>query len=108
MPTVDPVSDESDHGKSDFVNKPITTMKMSTNDIRQELRLLFVEAVQRKLTHIDVRSGELSKRVNAQNQMPQVCSAMRSLMSEGDEILETPPKGNGSRLVVRFKIPRPV
>ena len=63
--------------------------------------------MQRELPHLDVCLGELNKRVGGQNQMMQVCSAMRSLMRDGDETLESPPKGNGSRLVIRYKIPRP-
>ncbi len=50
-----------------------------------------------------VRSGEIHKRLNMSSAMPTVCSAMRSL--DGNykyEIIEEPPKGNGSRLVFKY------
>lgn len=92
---------------SEGVDQPQTLAKLTTDDFRKALSLLFVEATQRGLLHLDVRSGELNKHVGGQNQMPQVCSAMRSLMRDGDETLQHPLKGNGSRLVIRYKIPRP-
>lgn len=107
MPT-DEKPDEQDHlPVPELVGQPQSSVKITTDDFRGALRLLFVEAMQRGLSHLDVRSGELNKRIGGQNQMPQVCSAMRSLMRDGDATLESPPKGNGSRLLVRYKIPRP-
>ncbi len=50
-----------------------------------------------------VRSGDIHKRMNMDNAFPTVCSAMRTLDVEYKyEIIEEPPKGNGSRLVFRY------
>ncbi len=50
-----------------------------------------------------VRSGDIHKRLNMSSAMPTVCSAMRTLDGEYKyEIIEEPPKGNGSRLVFRY------
>jgi hypothetical protein len=107
MPTNDVPDDQTQLAGSGVTDQPSTSGKKTTNDFRKAVRLLFVEAVQRGLPHLDVRSGELNKSVGGQNQMPQVCSAMRSLKQDGDPIIESPPKGNGSRLVIRYRIPRP-
>lgn len=107
MPTGDTAEDEPILKKSEIGDQQQSSEKITTDGFRKALQLLFVEASQRERQHLDVRSGELNKRVGGQNQMPQVCSAMRSLMRDGDEILKSPPKGNGSRLVIRYKIPRP-
>jgi hypothetical protein len=106
IPT-DEVSDDQTQPEGAGVDEPTSSGKITTDDFREAIRRLFVEAAQRGPPHLDVRSGELNKRVGGQNQMPQVCSAMKSLMREGDLIIESPPKGNGSRLVIRYKIPRP-
>jgi hypothetical protein len=106
-----PTEDEPDNGDHLIAERVIdeagTPRKITTNDFREALQLLFVEALQRGLPYLDIRSGELNKHVGGQNQMPQVCSAMRALMQHGDSVLDSPPKGNGSRLVIRYMLPRP-
>jgi hypothetical protein len=106
MPTDEEPDDQGKLSTPSLIDEPVTGTKITTDDFREALRLVLLEAAQRGLLQLDVRSGELHKRVGGRNQMPQVCSAMRSLMEEGDAILESPPKGNGSRLVIRYKIPR--
>jgi hypothetical protein len=107
IPTNEAPDEETQPADSEVIDEPSTSGRITTNDFREAIRLLFVEAVQRRLPHLDVRSGELNKSIGGQNQLPQVCGAMRSLMRDGDTIIESPPKGNGSRLVIRYKIPRP-
>jgi hypothetical protein len=107
MPTDDTSSEDVAEQRLVGFDQPHLPVKVTTEDFRDALRLLFVNAMQSGLPHLDVRSGELHNSVGAQNQMPQVCSAMRSMRCDLDEVLESPPKGNGSRLVIRYKIPRP-
>jgi len=38
--------------------------------------------------------------------MPQCCDVMHALMTAGDEVLSTPPKGKGNTLKIRYKLPR--
>jgi hypothetical protein len=106
MPTDEEPYDEGPLPDSESVDQPQSPLRKTTDDFREALRVLFLEAAQRGLPYLDVRSGELNKRAGGQNQMPQVCSAMRSLMQDDDETLESPLKGNGSRLLIRYKIPR--
>jgi len=106
MPTDEAPDDQGQVSIPNFVGESATDPKITTDGFREALRLLLLEASQRGLPQLDVRSGELHKLVGGRNQMPQVCSAMRSLMEESDAVLESPPKGNGSRLVIRYKVPR--
>jgi hypothetical protein len=38
--------------------------------------------------------------------MPQCCRAMRVAMSDGDVVIESPPKGTGANLVIEYHLPR--
>lgn len=58
----------------------------------------YVDIVSRDV-HINVGGYEGSN-----HRMPSCCNAMRSLMKDGDEILEMPPKGNGATLKIRYYI----
>lgn len=50
-----------------------------------------------------IRSGSIHQNLKMVNAMPTVCSAMRSLDGEYRyEVIEEPPKGNGSRLVFKY------
>ncbi|WP_141135931.1 hypothetical protein [Antarctobacter heliothermus] len=40
------------------------------------------------------------------NQMPQASNVLREFCTAKDEIVYSPPKGQGGRLQVRFKLPR--
>jgi hypothetical protein len=45
---------------------------------------------------------DAEKAVSDDQHVPGVCSAMRSLMKDGDEILKSPPKGNGATLLIWY------
>ncbi len=50
-----------------------------------------------------IRSGDIHQTLKMANAMPTVCSAMRTLDGEYKyEVIEEPPKGNGSRLVFKY------
>lgn len=57
-----------------------------------------------------VRSGDLHRRVGGypgpSHKMPQCCRAMRTAMSIGDIVIESPPKGAGANLVIEYRLPR--
>lgn len=40
------------------------------------------------------------------NRMPMACNAMHGAVRSGDEILETSPSGQTSRLRIRYRLPR--
>lgn len=52
--------------------------------------------------YIDVLPKDVERAVSDDQHVPSVCSAMRSLMKNGDEILKSPPKGNGATLLIRY------
>lgn len=50
-----------------------------------------------------IRSGDIHQTLKMANAMPTVCSAMRTLDGEYKyQVIEEPPKGNGSRLVFKY------
>jgi endonuclease III len=59
---------------------------------------------------VDVTAGELHRLVcrpaGGCNRMPTCCDVMRKTMRTGDIILSEPPKGRGSRLKIRYLLPR--
>ena len=61
-------------------------------------------------TEIAVNSGNVHRQVGgypgSNHRMPMCCSAMRSVMREGDEIIQSPPSGYGARLTIRYRLPR--
>lgn len=59
---------------------------------------------------LDVVAADLHREVGAYpgkgHRMPACCAAMHALRRAGDEVLEAPPSGQGSRLTIRYKLPR--
>lgn len=53
--------------------------------------------------YIIIQSGTIHKELSMSNAMPTVCSAMRTLnVNYQYEVIEEPPKGNGSRLIFKY------
>jgi len=75
-----------------------------TEGIRGWIRTLLREAKERGDNHIDIKAGDVirSKLQGANGKAPQVCSAMKSVMRDGDEILYSPPGGASTRFTVRY------
>lgn len=80
-----------------------STKNPSTEEVRDYIRGLILKAKENKKMELIVQSGEVHKNLNIKSAMPTVCSAMRTLGSSYNyEIIEEPPKGNGSRLIYRY------
>lgn len=81
-----------------------------SDDFKNELRSELESAENKVKTYLDVKSGDLHRKVGGypgpHHRMPVCCNVMRQMMNEGDEILEQPPKGNGANLVIRYHLPR--
>jgi hypothetical protein len=78
-----------------------------------ELMRLFQHAVNNGLENIEVSAGELHRSVGGypgpDHRMPVCCSVMRSEFSaDCDLVLESPPKGDGASLTIRYNLPRKV
>lgn len=84
-------------------NKYIT--KMSTEEIKSYIKHLIVKIKEDGKDEIILRSGEIHKDLNLKHSMPMVCSAMRSIGKLYEyEIIEEPPKKNGSRVIYKYII----
>jgi hypothetical protein len=80
-------------------------------DFQRALEEVFREHDRQGKTLVDVKAGDLHRRVGGYpgpgNRMPTCCTVMKENMQPGDEILNKPPKGKGASLRIRYKLPRP-
>lgn len=71
--------------------------------VRQHIREELLRAKEAGDQFVQLQSGMIHKRLRMNNAMPTVCAAMRSVANECRfEIVAEPPKGNGSRLIVKY------
>jgi hypothetical protein len=78
-------------------------------DFRTALDDYFRDAQAKGKPYVDVLSRDLHDVVmngEAGNRMPMACNAMHGAVRSGDEILETSPSGQTSRLRIRYRLPR--
>lgn len=56
--------------------------------------------------YVDITSGDVHRRIGGypgrNHSMPTCCDAMKSLMKPNDKILQSPPKGKGATLTIRY------
>lgn len=82
----------------------------TAEDFRAALTAMFAHAARQGHAYLDVRSGDLHRHVGMypgpQHRMPVCCSVMQSSLRSGDEILRSPPSGQGANLVIRYSLPR--
>lgn len=83
----------------------------TASDFQIELDNMFQTATNSGVPHIDVKAGDLHRRVGdypdgQKHRTPVCCSTMRKNMKSGDTILSVPPKGNGANLEIQYRIPR--
>ena len=85
-------------------------MLPNAQDFQNELNNIFSSAQQQGRTYVNVKSGDLHRKLGgypSQNhRMPVCCDVMKKNMSQEDTILQQPPSGRGATLLIRFKIPR--
>lgn len=75
-----------------------------TEEIRGWIRSLLREAKERGDEHIDINAGDIVRKKLQSNyqKSSMVCSAMKSIMHNNYEVLESPPSGFGSGLTIRY------
>ncbi len=80
-------------------------------DFQKALEGLLAEAQGRGMASIQIRAGDLHTQVGSypgrDHRMPSCCSAMRSLRESGDSFIYKPPRGDGARLTIEYRLPRP-
>lgn len=83
----------------------------TAEDFRQTLWHEFVLATAAGRRDLLVTAGELHKKLqtgpHAVNRMPTVCNVMHQMKRDGDVVEYAPPQGRGSRLAIRYRLPRP-
>lgn len=85
----------------------ITNSSKNTNveKVREYLRDRIIEAKSLGFKEVILKAGDIHKELNMHQTMPTVCNAMRTLGKEFPfEIQREPPKGNGSNLIIMYKI----
>lgn len=95
-----PVSEQ--RSNSVFEKLPAISPQPGIKAVVDYLRNKIQSAGENGAESITIRSGELHTELNLKNRMPTVCDAMYKLQKSGDLVLERPPKGRGSRLVITY------
>lgn len=78
-------------------------------DFRSTLNAYFRDATAAGQTYVEVLSRDLHYAVmddDPAQRMPMACAAMHGAGRTGDEIIETSPSGQTSRLRIRYRLPR--
>lgn len=85
-------------------------MLPTAQDFQNELDCIFASAQQQGKPYVDVKSGDLHRRIGGypghNHRMPVCCEVMKGDMKPGDQILQQPPSGQGATLIIRYKLPR--
>ncbi|OXM82460.1 hypothetical protein [Paenibacillus rigui] len=89
------------------VRSSVQANNVSKNDgLTGKIREHIIETLNQAKAHggisIDLRSGDIHKKLNLANRMPSVCSAMVSLGGFEYEIINDTPSGASSTKVVRY------
>ncbi len=85
-------------------------MVPTAEDFQRTLNEIFRTAQSQGKTYIDVKSGDLHRRIGGypgnNHRMPVCCDVMKRNMKHVDELLQQPPKGQGATVIIRYKLPR--
>ena len=85
-------------------------MLFTESYIQNELNKILLLAQNKSIPFVDVKSGDLHRRIGGHiaydHRMPVCCSVMKNSMKSGDIILHEPPSGQGASLIIRYNLPR--
>jgi hypothetical protein len=76
--------------------------KVSTSEIKDFIKNILISSKNNGLNYIEIISGDIHRRMNLNNKMPSVCSAMYQLMTEKDVILHKTDSGKSSTIKIRY------
>jgi hypothetical protein len=82
-------------------------MTTQSNDFRAALRKRFLDAQRRGQSTLDVSAADLCREAGRQSEddAAACCAVMRAAMGLRDRIVESPSKGDGDTLTVRYMLP---
>ena len=79
---------------------------MTADIFREEIRKILKTETDKGSKYVDITSGDLHRKVGGypgkNHSMPTCCDVMKSLMKSKDEVLQSPPKGKGATLTIRY------
>lgn len=82
----------------------------NAKDFKKEMDSILLSAQREGKSYIDIKSGDLHRRVGGypgrNHRMPVCCGVMKENMKSEDQILQEPPRGQGATVVIRYKSPR--
>ena len=83
----------------------------TVQEFRDFILMAFGEANKNGQAEVILRAGDVHQQLGGypakgSHQMPSCCDAMTQMMRTGDSVLQSPPKGKGANLVIRYKLPR--
>ena len=82
----------------------------NADDFRAELRAQLRHTGEMGEPSIVIKAGELHRKIGRYsepcNRMPNCCNVMCSEMSGDDEIISSPPSGQGAGLTIHYRLPR--
>lgn len=83
-------------------------MSPQFEDFKKALELRLATAKEQGAEYIDISSKELHMMVGGypskSHRMPECCRVMRQMVGANDVVLESPPKGNGATLKIRYYV----
>ena len=83
-------------------------MPPNSADFTTVLQQIFLENSGNEF--VDIRAGELHRRVGGypvyNHRMPICCKVMQNARIGADEIIASPPSGQGASLTIRYYLPR--
>ena len=85
-------------------------MGSTASDFRKEIAALFRTATDLGFTAVEVKAGNLHRRVGGypgqNHRMPVCCQVMRKAMKRGDSVTSEPKSGAGASLKISYSLPR--
>ena len=79
---------------------------LKASDVEQEIRRQWAEAHAKNASYVDIRAGDVHRKLGGQNRVPQVCQVMMRLRDPQDLVIDGPPSGQGTSLTIRYLLPR--
>lgn len=86
-------------------NEIESNKKIGISEVKTYIEELFKRAKENGEKEITLISGQIHKNLNLESRMPTVCDAMKYYYNYiHDEIIQSPPKGRGSRLIIKYNL----
>lgn len=81
---------------------PVRKSKGQTEEVRKYITNILLANKVDGIKTVDLRSGDIHKKLQLSAKLPIVCNAMTSLQLFRYEVIQSPAKGRGSNLVLRY------